>query len=167
MDVDHLAIDRLYLSLKEEGERKILPLVCNLADPSPGLGWRGQERPDLCQRGRPDLVLCLALIHHLVMRENILLPDLIDWLAGLGASLVIEFVDKSDPQVRTLLANRPDQYDDYSQAKFEGLLASRFQIRQQKRLTSGTRILYFAQPHPSTGASSHAVESNLNRESAG
>jgi SAM-dependent methyltransferase len=144
-DVDHLAVDRLYAAVREEGRRNILPLVYNIADPSPGLGWRGRERSPLEDRGRPDLVLCLALIHHLVLRENLLLPEVVEWLAGLGGSLVIEFVDKTDPQARSLLANRADQYDDYSQPQFEQLLERHFIVRERRPLPSGTRTIYFAE----------------------
>lgn len=146
LDYDHLAIDRLYLSLKEEGNKKILPLVFNLADPSPGLGWRGKERRDIVGRGKPDLVLALALIHHLVLRENILLPDLLSWLADLKSALVIEFVDKTDPQSQSLLANRADQYHDYSREAFERFVSERFVVRRTADLPTPTRKLYFVEP---------------------
>lgn len=146
LDFDHVAIEKLYLTLKSEGKKNILPLVFNLADPSPGLGWRGKERGDLFSRGRPDLVLSLALIHHLVLRENILLSDVVDWLASWGAAVVVEFVDKADPQAQSLIANRVDQYADYSRDAFEALLSERFAIRQTLQLPTPTRRLYFAEP---------------------
>ncbi len=46
-DGDHLAIERFWRDLSAEGNRKILPLVNNLSDPSPALGWRGRERQAL------------------------------------------------------------------------------------------------------------------------
>ena len=49
----------------------VLPLVMDLADPSPARGWRGRERAALEERGRPDLVLCLALMHHLSIGANV------------------------------------------------------------------------------------------------
>jgi len=144
LDADQLAIERLYRELAAEGNRTILPLVGNLADPSPGLGWRGRERVPLADRGTPDLVLCLALVHHLVISANIPLPDLLDWLAGLGADLVIEFVDRGDPMVKRLLLNKADQYHDYDRASFETSLAARFTIARTEPLESGTRVLYHA-----------------------
>ncbi|MCA9055880.1 MAG: class I SAM-dependent methyltransferase [Planctomycetaceae bacterium] len=146
LDIDHLAIDRLFDSLQKEQRQNILPLVFNLADPSPALGWRGRERKPLTRRGTPNLVFCLALIHHLVLRENLLLPDVVDWLAQLGATLIIEFVDKSDPQARSLLANRDDQYDDYSAGQFTACLEEHFIIRERQLLPSGTRTLFLATP---------------------
>lgn len=144
MDADHLAVERLYQSLKAEGVTTILPLVNNLADPSPALGWRLLERKSLPERGRPDLTLVLALIHHIVIGANIPLPEFIAWLSGLGTDLVIEFVTREDPMVQTLLRNKEDQYDDYQLEVFEASLERSFSIVRREPLGSGTRILYHA-----------------------
>jgi len=90
MDSDPLVIERFYHSLKKDGIASILPLTMNFADTSPSCGWRGLERKSLFDRGTPDLVLCLALIHHLVISANIPLHEVIEVLAGLGTSLIIE-----------------------------------------------------------------------------
>ena len=71
LDADHLVVDRLYDSLKAEDLGSILPLVADVADPSPGLGWLGLERRPLADRGAPDLILCLALAHHVVIGRNV------------------------------------------------------------------------------------------------
>ena len=145
MDADPFAIERLYQALKSEGNATILPLVNNIADSSPNLGWRGQERKALPERGRPDLILCLALIHHLVININIPVRDLVGWLASLGPSVVIEFVTKEDPMVMTLLRNKEDHYADYERNHFESCLSETFSITRRETLKSGSRILYFVQ----------------------
>lgn len=144
MDADHLAIDRLYRSAKREGLTNLLPLVVDLTDPSPNLGWRGLERKSLLERGRPDLILCLALLHHLVIGGNVPLPELVAWLAGLGGDLVVEFVTRADARVRQLLRNRTDQYSDYDVGVFERCLAQHFEVARRLPLASGSRILYHA-----------------------
>jgi SAM-dependent methyltransferase len=143
-DGDHLAIERLWRELAAEGNRKILPLVNNVADPSPALGWRGRERQMLAQRGAPDLVLCLALVHHMVLTANVPLREFIDWLASLGGDLVIEFVTKEDPMVKTLLRNKDDNYDDYDETLFEQWLGESFEIERREPLCEGRRIMYHA-----------------------
>ena len=144
LDADQVAIERFYQALKADRHTKILPLLANVADPSPNLGWRGSERKPLQERAKPDLVLCLALAHHLVISANIPLGDLVDWLADLGADVIIEFITKSDPMVQVLLHNKEDQYADYEQEYFERRLSSRFTIARQETLASGNRILYHA-----------------------
>lgn len=150
LDADQLAVERFYQTLKSEERSKILPLVCNIADPSPNLGWRGLERKELMKRGKPDLVLCLALIHHLVLTANIPLKEIIEWLSELDSDLIIEFVTKQDPMVHQLLRNKDDIYKDYKQEYFERCLSARFSIVRQETFNSGTRIIYHAvskQPH--------------------
>ena len=144
MDADHLAVDRLYCQLKQQGSSTILPLVNNLADPSPNIGWRNLERKMLPQRGRPELLLCLALIHHVTIGANVPVGDFVDWLAELGSDLVVEFVTKDDPMVQSLLRNKNDQYNDYTVDFFESCLARAFRVERREALASGTRILYFA-----------------------
>lgn len=148
IDSDHLAVERLYQSLRSgDGpiSERILPLVGNLADASPALGWRGAERKPLAERGRPDLTLCLALVHHLVIGANLPLRELIDWFHGLGSDLVIEFVGRDDPMVQTLLRHKTDLYTDYDPLLFERWLGEAFTIRQRLSLPNGTRTLYYAQ----------------------
>lgn len=146
IDGDHLAVERFYRRLKEEGDRRVLPLVANLADPSPGLGWRGRERKSLEDRRRPDLILALALIHHMVIGANIPVNEFVGWLRHLGASLVIEFVTKADPMVQTLLRNKPDQYEDYQQDYFEKCLGEAYEVVKREELQGGTRTIYLARP---------------------
>jgi SAM-dependent methyltransferase len=144
LDADQLAVERLFRELKAEGIKTILPLLNNLADPSPNLGWRGLERKSLANRGKPELVLCLALIHHLVISANIPLGEFVEWLAGLGGDLVIEFITKEDAMVQTLLRNKEDNYSDYNKEFFEECLSKAFDLVRHERLDSGRRFLYYA-----------------------
>ena len=145
MDADHLAIDKLYRALKQERVANILPLVVNVTDPSPNLGWRNLERRRITERGTPDLVLALALIHHVVIGGNIPMAEFVQWLRDLGGDLVIEFVTREDPMVVTLLRNKEDHYADYDTEVFERELGARFAIVKRQVLGSGTRIMYHAQ----------------------
>jgi len=144
MDGDHLAIERLYSALKSEGEERILPLVINLAAPSPGLGWAGKERQALSDRGQPELILALALMHHMIIACHIPLDDWIDWLASLGGELVLEWVGKGDPMVKKLLRNKDDRYADYTRENLERALRRHWRIAGQQELAGGTRVLYHA-----------------------
>lgn len=144
MDADHLAVERLYQLLKLDGPGNILPLVSNVVDPSPAIGWRLQERKTLEQRGKPDLTLCLALIHHIVIGANVPMESFIDWLADLGSDLVIEFVTRDDPMVQKLLRNKEDIYWDYDLAYFEQCLSKAFSVEERDELAHGNRILYHA-----------------------
>ena len=147
IDADALVVDRLFEALKAEGATKILPLTMDLADPSPGLGWRGLERRSLPERGTPDLALCLALVHHLSIGGNVPVAGLVDWLRSLSSSLVVEFPTPEDPLVRRLLARkRPGDHPDYRRDWFEQCLEERFDVVRSESLASETRVLYLVRP---------------------
>ena len=146
VDADHLAIEHLYRALKADDNSTILPLVGDLADPSPGLGWRNLERQTLDDRSRPDLILALALVHHLAIARNVPLPDLVAWLASFHADVVVEFVAPEDAMVQRLRRNRDTLDVGYTQQRFEAGLSEHFVIAKQERLRSGTRTMYYARP---------------------
>jgi hypothetical protein len=147
MDADSLVVDRLYRALRNENETRILPLAVNIVDAPPALGWRGQERRPLLERGRPDLTLALALIHHVSIAGNVPVAEFLDWLHGATRSLVIEFVSPEDPMARRLLARkRPGDHPDYRADWFEQSLKERFEIVRSEELAAGSRTLYLARP---------------------
>lgn len=147
VDADQGPMELLYRTLRDEGDEQILTLTMNLADPSPSLGWRGLERKDLAARGKPDLVLALALVHHVTIAANVPVAEFVDWLASLGTSLVIEFPTREDPMVKKLLGpKREGLHPDYERVSFERVLAGAFDVERRERLSSGTRLLYFARP---------------------
>jgi hypothetical protein len=146
-DAEQGPVELLYRELRAEANDRILPLTMNLADPSPGLGWRGLERRALADRGTPDLVLALALVHHVTIGANVPVNEFVDWLASLGAALVIEFPTREDPMVRKLLApKREGLHPDYEIGFFERCLGEAFEVERSQRLESRTRVLYFARP---------------------
>jgi ribosomal protein L11 methylase PrmA len=146
-DADEATVERLYRALRDENEQRVLPLVTNLLDPSPGLGWRLCERRSALERGRPDLVLALALVHHLTIGGNVPLRDVVQWLASLGGALIVEFPDRADPMVHRLLDPKRDGlHADYGRATFERHLHDAFEVHRTADLQSGTRSLYFATP---------------------
>jgi hypothetical protein len=147
VDADQGPVELLYRDLRGEGDERILPLTMNLSDPSPGLGWRGLERRSLSERGKPDLVLALALIHHVAISANVPVKEFVDWIASLGAALVIEFPTREDPMVKKLLApKREGLHPDYELGFFERTLKEAFEVERSERLESGTRVLYRARP---------------------
>ncbi|MFL6205010.1 MAG: methyltransferase [Acidimicrobiales bacterium] len=147
VDGDHLVVDHLYRALRQEGERRILPLVMDLSDPSPGLGWRGRERPSFVDRVRPDLVLCLAVIHHLAISGTVPFPEIVSFLHDFSAPLVVEMPHRDDPMATRLLARkRAGLFDHYDRPQWEAALAERFDVEEQVTLPSGTRTLYRCRP---------------------
>lgn len=149
MDADQLSVERLFHSLESETgdiRRKILPLVWNVADQSRGLGWRGQERTELTDRSRPDFILSLALIHHLVIGGGIPMSELLSWFASLRGELLVEFVHPEDEMAAGLLKSRAGPCPDYQWDCFMSELQQHFEVREMLNLCQGKRTLVMASP---------------------
>jgi len=156
MDLDPFAVERLYREIRDGLENRdsepsdeseilsrILPLVQNIADPSPNWGWRNAERVDLQTRARPDLALCLALIHHVVITANVPMAEFVGWLNELADQVIIEYVSRKDDKVQALLRNKEDKYSDYSRENLETTLTAYYEISRVQELESGNRYLYW------------------------
>jgi len=141
-DLDPYCVEEAYRSARDAGEAHLLPLVMDLSNPSPGLGWANAERDTVDQRGPADLVLALALIHHLAIGNNVPVPMIVDRFAALGRSAIVEFVPKDDPKVRQLLRSREDVFDGYTQEEFERAFSSAFRVVHRERLPGSGRTLY-------------------------
>ena len=141
-DIDPAAVELNYRQVRSTGETGILPLLLDMMNPSPSLGWANEERQSLEARGPVDTVMALALVHHLAIANNVPLPRVAEAFARLGRTLVIEFVPKSDSQVVRLLRNRPDIFPDYSQSGFEQAFEESFIIEAREPIPGSERALY-------------------------
>ncbi|SIO67985.1 hypothetical protein SAMN05444166_8488 [Singulisphaera sp. GP187] len=141
-DVDPGCVELNYREVVQRGDARILPLLLDLLNPSPGTGWQNHERASLLSRGPVDVVLALALVHHLAIANNIPLVGIAEFLHRLGRSLIIEFVPKGDPQVARLLASREDIFPDYHQAEFERCFRQYFAIEASDPIPDSGRVMY-------------------------
>ena len=141
-DVDPAAVEKNYRHLRAEGPRPLLPLLLDLTNPSSAIGWANEERSSLRGRGPVDLVMALALIHHLAISNNVPLSRVAEFFASLGPQLLIEFVPKHDSQVQRLLATREDIFDGYTQAGFEAAFGRRYETIEAHPIPESARTLY-------------------------
>lgn len=144
-DIDPVAVDKHYVFLKQEKIRDILPLRVNLVNPPPAIGWDNQERESFLQRCDFDLVMALALIHHLAISNNLPLPMLARTLAKMGKYLLIEFVPKEDSQVQRLLATREDIFPDYHLQGFLQAFQAEFTLLRRQEIPDSRRELFLFQ----------------------
>ncbi|WP_417836376.1 hypothetical protein [Thalassospira tepidiphila] len=147
VDADALSIERLYNKLNSDSVNNIFPVVGNLLNPTPSLGWAGEERQSLLDRLRSmDSFFALALVHHICISGNVPVSKFIDLLAQIGRSGVVEWVDKKDEQVQKLLRNREDVFGDYTWENFQKLLSQKFKIIKIQDTHAGDRKLCFVGP---------------------
>jgi len=142
VDNDPAAVEKNYLECTKKGETNILPLLIDLTNPSPYIGWENKERMSFLKRGQVDMVMALALIHHLVISNNLSLDKIAGFFNNLCKSLILEFVPKSDSNVQRLLSRREDIFSDYNQEFFEMQFKKYFTIIESQKIKDSERTLY-------------------------
>jgi hypothetical protein len=140
-DQDAGSVEHHWLTLSPEARASVLPLVMDLANPSPGLGWGLEERRSLVERGPADVIMALALIHHLAIGNNVPLDRVASLFARLGRSAIVEFVPKEDPMAQHLLAARKDVFPDYTLEAFRASFARHFRIIEEAPIDDSRRTL--------------------------
>lgn len=141
-DIDPVAVEKNYRAVKSNRETDILPLIMDLTNPSPAIGWANDERYSIAQRGPSDMVMGLALIHHLAISNNLPLEKIAKFFAELAPSLIIEFVPKEDSQVQKLLASREDIFPNYNIEGFRLAFEKFFKIEQEIEIPETKRTMF-------------------------
>jgi hypothetical protein len=142
MDADPGAVDRLYRELRgTPDQQRLLPLVVDVMNPSPAQGWRGTERATLGARGRPELALYLALVHHLCLGRGVPRDGFLDLVRDTAPLAVVEFVAREDAMSQRLVATKLEQHAGYDVDTFRSLARTRGEILAEEQL-SATRWLF-------------------------
>lgn len=144
IDSDKVVVGDLWRNAANE-QLDILPLVVNIARPTPAVGWKNAECASFLERARGefDTLFMLALIHHLLVTEGIPLSEIIDLASQLTTDLlVIEFVSPDDTMFRKLAHGRDHLYIRLTQDVFEQECRIRFDILECLPIVNGRRILY-------------------------
>lgn len=144
VDYDVASVGRIFRRARTAG-LSILPICLDACRPTPATGWRNSEQPSFLSRcqGRFDMVMMLAVIHHMLVSERVPLPEII----GLAADLttrhaIIEYVGPADPMFRKLLRGRDALHAGLTASVFEEALRQRFEIHTTCPIPGMDRILY-------------------------
>lgn len=140
-DIDPAAVEKNYLTMKKTQAKNLLPLLLDLTNPAPGIGWDNKERDSLKSRGPAETILALALIHHLAIVNNLPLEMIAEYFADLCNNLIIEFVPKEDSQVIRLLSSREDIFPDYNFESFRQSFEHFFDLERTIKLEGSERTL--------------------------
>jgi hypothetical protein len=141
-DQDAASVEAHWLRVRGDGNPAILPLVLDLANPSPSIGWALEERSSFLERGEPDVMLALALVHHLAIGNNVPLQGIARLFARMAPRAIVEFVPKEDPMTRRLLAARRDIFDRYTIDGFREAFGGSFRIVREVPVVDSPRTLF-------------------------
>ena len=135
-------VEKFYLNCKETGNSNILPLVLDLRNPSPDIGWENKERMSLLNRGPAHTIMALALIHHLAIANNVPLERISAFFANNCTWAIVEFIPKNDTQTKRMLNGRMDIFANYTRKNFEKIFSDLFKIHSQTEIKESERTVY-------------------------
>ena len=142
IDSDPGSVDAFYRRLRDSGEERILPIVVDIANPSPAVGWALEDHQSLFDRCNADVVLALALVHHLAIARNVPLDRISALFARLSEWLIIEWVPKSDPMVAGMLAHREDIFGEYEEGAFRSAFEADFEFVRSEPIPESGRVMH-------------------------
>jgi hypothetical protein len=142
-DLDHFSVNQLYKKIITEKLVNLQPMIIDLSKPTPATGVNNQERASFLQRIHVDLVMALALIHHLSIGHNIPFEKSAEMFHGMGEYLVIEFVPKEDEKVQLMLSQKKDIYTGYTIDHFLAGFGEKFNVIKSENVGSSGRTLFF------------------------
>jgi hypothetical protein len=141
-DIDPLCVHDNYERARRDNDVHMLPLMADLTNPSPALGFALEERGSLIGRGTADMALALALLHHLRITGNTPFRHIAAFLAQMTEFLLIEYVPKEDVMAQALLRNRKDTFLDYAPGGFRAAFEAYFDIHETFPVAETDRTLY-------------------------
>ena len=140
-DFDIGAVEQMYQQLKSH-PADIAPMVVDIANPSPGIGYMNGERASFLERARPDCVLALAVMHHLLVGANLSLEAICDLFAVLtNKHLVLEFVPTDDVMFRKLVEFRVDLFGHVTLDRCLEVFGKKFVLLRQEPVQNSKRTL--------------------------
>ncbi len=147
-DVDANAVEQNYNQVLKNKEKKILPIVADVLNPSANYGFNNEERFSFIERVKDsnlDGCLALAVIHHITLSGNIPFSFSARFFSQMSPNLLIEFPTRADSWVQFLLDSKrefKDHFDFYNEENFEKEYAVYFEIIKKEKIESSERILY-------------------------
>ncbi len=142
MDADHHCINELYKQTSSLNQSDILPLVIDISNPTPAIGWDNKERSSFLSRADADLVLALAIVHHLAVTQHISFRNQAAGFCRLTKKyLLIEYVPIEDEKARELAQRNPNHHA-YSENEFETSFSIYFKQLNKQPVPESSRVIY-------------------------
>ncbi|HEY0066152.1 MAG TPA: hypothetical protein VGB46_02280 [Flavisolibacter sp.] len=149
-DLDHYSVNNLYNKIKEQQVTNLHPLVMDLSHPSPAIGVNNVERSSFASRVNADVVLALALVHHLAIGRNIPFQSIAELFRSLGQDLIIEYIPKEDEKIKLMLAQKQDIYSWYHREAFLNGFSKYFSVADEQPVGTSGRVLFLMRGPQST-----------------
>lgn len=137
LDNDPICIERLF-----NKKTTIIPLLTDISNPTSSFGFGEKERKSLSKRGPADLIMALAVTHHLRISACIPFNKMAEYFQSLGNHLIVEFIPKTDKKIEKMLLFRENQFEDYSEKVFISDFSPFFEILKRREIEDSQRVIF-------------------------
>ena len=142
LEFDETCVDKIESQIQKKKLQNITTLVSDLSETSPSLGMLNQEYQSLMKRGKSEMVLGLALIHHLCIGKNLSLNHVAELFSNLSSKYaIVEFIPKEDEKVKLLLSSREDIFSNYHLNNLLNSFSQYFELVSEIKIEKSNRIL--------------------------
>ncbi|MTK52792.1 class I SAM-dependent methyltransferase [Paludibacter sp.] len=143
IESDQHCVDLIEKMTVDENIKNINVLVGELSEPTPSLGILNKELDSLFERTQCDVVLCLALIHHLCISSYMSMDQVSEMLSKFSSKyVIIEFIPRDDEKVKILMSGRESTFNDYTEENFVQTFNESFEMMDKTVIPGSKRILY-------------------------
>jgi SAM-dependent methyltransferase len=146
LERDAAAAESLF-RMSHKSRLSIQTIHADLARPTPAVGWDNRETSTLLHRleAKSEMVLMLAVIHHLILMEQIPISAILDLAYRLTwRYLVVEWVPVTDPMFQSLMRGRDTLYGSLTEEDLLKGCENRFHILRRQPLENGRILFLFA-----------------------
>lgn len=141
LEFDETCVDEIERRISEKRNSNLYTLLGDISETTPDFGLIGKEHQSILKRAKSDLVMALALVHHLALPKMVPFELITELLYEFSSQFVIvEFIEKTDRKVIHLLQDNPRFYP--TKKEFESIVQTKFNIIKQRTLESSVRIIY-------------------------
>lgn len=147
VDFDHYSINQLHKKIKDRNILNCIPLIFDFSNPSPAIGLNNEEHSSFLERINVDLVMALAVVHHLAIGKNIPFEKIAKILSEMGKNIIIEFVPQDDEKVQLMLNSGVQIFHEYNEDKFLRAFGGYFSILRKERISKTKRTIYLMRKH--------------------
>jgi SAM-dependent methyltransferase len=142
LDGDEQCVDEIEekISIKNGN---FFTLTGNVAKPSPTVGFLNRGTESIYKRGSSDVILGLALVHHLHISNRLSFDQISLTFASFSNEyLIVEFIPITDNKVQILIKGKSINLIDYNEDQFIKALSSWFLIKEVISLKDTERRLF-------------------------
>jgi len=142
LESDESCVDEIVKQIDSRKITNVYPLIGDLAEPSPSLGLMNLEISSLFHRAKSEVVMGLALIHHLYFSKDMSFVQITDLFSKLCSKfLIVEFIPNDDRKVKQLIETKPQRAFDYCFDNFISNFSESFELIEKNTLIPSSRVL--------------------------